>query len=165
MSFMIPTWTPPELQGRFRHGFKWEKRFIRMVILETSTWSKDPDERVGAMAVSQDRRTFVFGYNGFPRGIVDDYRLGDKDEKNRLMVHAELNVLLNAKADVAGWVLYCTKSPCIECAKAIIQKDIHRVVAVSPRSDSRWIHDQVYAAKILTEASVAVNWIELETPQ
>ena len=50
--------------------------------------------------------------------------------KNDMMVHAEVDCLLNAKEDVSGWTLYTTHTPCHECAKAIAAARIGRVVTL-----------------------------------
>ena len=47
-----------------------------------------------------------------------------------MVVHAEVNAILNSVGSVEGAVLYCTLFPCNECAKAIIQARIG-VVALS----------------------------------
>ena len=48
--------------------------------------------------------------------------------KNTFIVHAELNAILNAPRSVAGCDLYVSLFPCNECAKAIIQAGIKRVI-------------------------------------
>ncbi len=138
---------------------KWDYRFDRLVHQEVADWSKDPDEQVGALLVSPDRRLVSWGYNGFPRGIEDDEeRLADTVTKNRITVHAEMNALLNATVDVRGWTLYVTKFPCCSkgCAQAIIQKGLLRVLAPEPVIGSRWYMDQLAAQDLLKEAGVEV---------
>jgi dCMP deaminase len=116
---------------------------------EAASWSKDPDEGVGAVVVSADKRQFSFGYNGFPKGHDDhpDY-LGDKDLKNRLTIHAERNALDNAPFDLKGATLYVTKAPCTECTKGMIQKGISRVVCPPIRQSSRWAADQEFGRQL-----------------
>jgi dCMP deaminase len=117
---------------------------------EAKHWSKDPDEGVGAVVVSADRRQFSFGYNGLPKGHPDDEAtLGDRELKNLLTVHAERNALDNAPFDLDGATLYVTKPPCIECAKGMIQKGIARVVCMNWRPESRWFQQQVQARDLL----------------
>ncbi len=137
---------------------KWDYRFDRLVH-EVADWSKDPGEQVGALLVSPDRRQVSWGFNGFPRGIEDDEdRLTDTVTKNRITIHAEMNVLLNAAVDVRDWTLYVTKFPCCSkgCAQAIIQKGIARVLAPEPVINSRWYMDQLAAQDLLKEAGVEV---------
>jgi len=135
---------------------KWDIRFLRLAYREVAQWSKDPDEKVGCVVVSPDRRQVTFGYNGFPIGVADSReRLDDKETKNQLSVHAELNAILNARRDLTGWTLYVTKAPCVDCAIAIIQAGITRVVCSGIDPSSRWASNQQEARKILMEAGVS----------
>ena len=139
---------------------KWDLRFLRVAQHEVAGWSKDPDEQVGAIVVSPDRRRSTPGYNGFPAGIEDaPHKLCSSQLKNDLTVHAELNAILNARTDLSGWTLYCTKAPCLDCAKAIIQAGIVRVVCPVVDTGSRWAHNQGRAASLLREASVEACYI------
>src|SRR6056300_1257995 len=75
---------------------KWDKRFMDMAQM-ISTWSKDPSSKIGAVAVNDEKRILATGYNGFPRGIADtEERLNNRDEKYPRIIHAEMNVLMNA---------------------------------------------------------------------
>jgi len=134
---------------------KWDQRFMAMARNEIATWSKDPNEGVGCLIVSPDRRQFTAGYNGFPALIADTQdRLGDRDTKNRLMVHAELNAVLNAKRDLAGWSLYVTKPPCADCCLVIVQAEIARVVRPEINFKSKWVDSLMLGQTILDEAGV-----------
>lgn len=138
---------------------KWDMRFMRIAQQEVVQWSKDPDAKVGCIIVSPDRRRTTMGYNGFPQGIRDLVsRLEDRDTKNLLSVHAELNAILNARMDLTGWTLYVTKSPCIECAKAVIQAGIVRVVCPVISPLSRWAEVQKQALVLLAEAGVSTTY-------
>jgi len=143
---------------------KWDKRFLRIAKNEIASWSKDPNEQVGCVIVSPDRRQFSPGYNGFPTGIKDsEERLKDKELKNALSVHAELNAILNSRTDLTGWTLYVTKAPCSKCALAIIQAGIVRVVCPPIREDSRWAEDQKLARDLITEAGLVYYPFDLDT--
>ena len=135
---------------------EWDRRFVRLAV-EAGTWSKDPDEGVGAVVVSASRRQFSFGYNGLPRGNPDSpLVLGDKALKNRLTIHAERNALDNAPFDLEGATLYTTKPCCTECMKGIIQRGVRRVVCLNWRPSSRWFLDQQAARDLGTEHGVEV---------
>lgn len=99
--------------------------------------SKDPNTQVGAIIVSKDDRILSVGYNGFPNGCSDDEfpwarsAKHEYDTKYPYVVHAELNAILNFRGDnkaFEGSTLYVTLFPCHECAKAIIQSGITRLV-------------------------------------
>lgn len=134
---------------------KWDIRFMDEARL-VSQWSKDPNTQVGALLVSPNRSLIIQGYNGFPRPLYDaEFRLNDRELKNRLTIHAELNALLNAPVPVEGWCLYCTLFPCTQCALAVIQKGIKRVVAPWGTHE-KWRESQEGALKLFNEAGVRV---------
>ena len=125
---------------------------------EAASWSKDPAVGVGAVLVSPDLRQVSWGFNGFPTGIDDSpERLANVAVKNGFMIHAELNALLNAAVDITGWTMYCTKHPCKECALAIIQKRIRRVVAPAIMKNSKWYDNQVKAHDLFMEARISTD--------
>lgn len=102
--------------------------------------SKDPACKVGACIV-RDKKILSTGYNGFPRGIDDDKYPWTKDSndptKNKFfyVVHAELNAILNSDTPVTDAELYVTKFPCNECAKAIIQSGIKKIIYNDDKDD------------------------------
>ena len=85
--------------------------------------------KVGALLV-KDRMIISDGYNGTPVGfenICED----DDGVTKAYVLHAEANAITKvAKSNNSsfGATLYVTDSPCIECAKLIIQAGITRVV-------------------------------------
>ena len=114
---------------------KWHIRFMRLT-REISTWSKDPSKKIGALIVNEDRRILASGYNGFPKGIKDDERLDNKEIKYSLVIHAELNALLNALnngVSVKDSTMYVYGLPiCDNCAKTIIQAGIKNLIISYP---------------------------------
>ncbi len=139
-----------------RYGPKWDARFMFMAAAVAS-WSKDPDEKVGAVLVSPDGRQVSWGYNGLPSGVADDERLYDKDTKRQLSAHAERNARDNCAMRPDGWHLFVTKPPCAPCATTIIQSGIARVVAPPIQDESSWTESQRLAKAVLTEAGVTVE--------
>jgi dCMP deaminase len=104
----------------------WDKRFLELAAL-VGGWSKDPSTKVGAVIVRPDRTIASLGYNGFPRGVDDTYK--DREHKLLRTVHAEMNAILSAREPVNGYTLYVTPlCPCSNCAAAIIQSGIKRIV-------------------------------------
>ncbi len=135
---------------------KWDNRFISLA-KEVATWSKDPDRKVGAVIVAPERSQFSHGYNGFPVGMEDsEERLNNRETKLDFTVHAELNAILNAPWDIVGSSLYCTKAPCLNCAKAIAQAGIKRVVCPKPNTDSAWFDETMKAFSLLNEVKIKV---------
>lgn len=107
---------------------KWDRRFLRMAA-EVATWSKDDSTQVGAYLIGKHRKPLSHGYNGIPRGVKDDVakRL-TRPTKYLFFEHAERNAIYNADQDLEGSTMYVTHFPCADCARAIIQKQIARVV-------------------------------------
>ncbi len=122
-----------------REGYiSWDDYFIGVALLAAKR-SKDPSTQVGCCIVGDDKTILSTGYNGFPKGCSDDeFPWGREGEHNctkyPFVVHAELNAILNASGkSLRGATVYTTLFPCNECAKAIIQSGIARVVYLSDK--------------------------------
>lgn len=111
----------------------WDEYFMGVAMLSAMR-SKDPHTQVGACIVSDDHKILSMGYNGFPMGCSDDEfpwcREGEPyDNKYFYTTHSELNAILNYRGgSLEGATLYVSLFPCNECAKAIIQSGIRRIV-------------------------------------
>lgn len=111
----------------------WDEYFMGVSKL-AGMRSKDPHTQVGACIVSDEHKILSIGYNGFPKGCSDDEfpwdREGDDLEtKYAYVTHSELNAILNYRGgSLEGTTLYVSLFPCNECAKAIIQAGIKKVV-------------------------------------
>jgi dCMP deaminase len=103
------------------------------VALLSSYRSKDPNTKVGACIVNQNKRIIGIGYNGLPFGCNDDEYPWERDgefldTKYPYVVHAEPNAILNSTMSLDNATLYVTLFPCHECAKLIIQAGIKEIV-------------------------------------
>lgn len=105
-----------------------DKRYLRMA----SIWAENSyclRRKVGALLV-RDQMIISDGYNGTPAGFENICE--DETGLTRpYVLHAEANAITkvarsNNSSD--GATLYVTASPCLECAKLIIQSGIRRVV-------------------------------------
>ena len=128
-----------------------------------SSWSKDPNTKVGAVAVGNKGQILSQGYNGFPRGILDtDDRLNDRETKYKYVVHAEMNVIYNATyngVSLDGADLYVYGLPvCSECAKGIIQVGIKRVYVSKECLEKRphWFESFQQTVDMFGEAKIEV---------
>lgn len=117
-----------------RSGYiSWDEYFMAVAVL-SGMRSKDPNTQVGACIVNQEKKIVGTGYNGMPFGCSDDVfpweREGScaSETKYPFVCHAELNAVLNSIRPLTGCTLYVALFPCNECAKAIIQSGIKRVV-------------------------------------
>lgn len=118
------------------------------------------------MIVRRDRTIASLGFNGFPRGVEDSpNRLGDRDLKNGLVVHAEMNAILMAREPLHGMVIYCTHPPCSRCAGPIIQAGISEVVAIEPTPDmvSRWGESFNLMQAMFDEAGVELTLVDRDS--
>ena len=118
----------------------WDEYFMKQAELVASK-SKDTSTKVGAV-LTRHNNAFSTGYNGFPRGANDNIpERHERPAKYDWTVHSELNCLLNAGREgfsTYGTTMYVTLCPCKECAKAIVQAGVTRVVYLSddnPRFD------------------------------
>lgn len=142
----------------------WDEYFMGIAVL-SSMRSKDPNTQVGACIVSEEKKIVGVGYNGFPRGCSDDElpwaREGEwLETKYPYVCHAELNAILNSSiTSLKGATLYVALFPCNECAKAIIQTGISKVVYLS---DKYHDSDQSKASRTMLE-SAGVKLEKLQT--
>lgn len=146
---------------------KWDRRFLRLA-QEVSKWSKDPSTQVGAVIVNSLGQVVGTGYNGFPRGVNDtEERYLDRVQKYKFIVHAEVNAILLAGQNARGSTLYVYPSfaipnVCNECAKAVIQSGIKRVVGFTPKPEDaerakRWKDSILISKTMLEEAGVKIS--------
>jgi len=90
-----------------------------------SKQSKDPSTKCGAVVVDNCNLPIAFGFNGFPKSIPDNPEwLADRDTKYEMVIHAEVNAILNATASVKGCHLFVTGPSCPDCTKFIIAAGI-----------------------------------------
>ena len=107
---------------------KLDLRYLRMARI----WAENSycqRRKVGALVV-KDKMIISDGYNGTPSGFENVCEDADNVTKPYLL-HAEANAitkLARSNNNSDGSTLYITDSPCIECAKLIIQAGIKRVV-------------------------------------
>lgn len=129
-------------------------RYLRMAqIWAENSYCKR--RQVGAILV-KDKMIISDGYNGTPSGFENDC----EDENNKTkpyVLHAESNAITKvarSSNSSEGATLYVTTSPCIECAKLIIQSGIVRVV-----------YNQQYhildGIDLLKRSGIEVDFIEL----
>lgn len=118
---------PPKMNSGTKQK-DFDKRYLQMARI----WSQNSyckRRQVGAIIVKA-KMIISDGYNGTPEGFENIC----EDEENRTkpyVLHAEANAITKvAKSNNSseGSTLYVTTSPCMECAKLIIQSGIRRVV-------------------------------------
>ena len=140
----------------------WDEYFMGLAHL-SALRSKDPNTQVGAAIIDENHRVVSVGYNGFPKGCSDDEfpwsrSGGVLNSKYAFVVHAELNAILNSPRSVSGCTIYVSLFPCNECAKAIIQSGIKRIVY---ESDKYADTETTIASKKMLQAA-GIELVQLE---
>ena len=141
--------TPEEKQ------LKLDKRYIRMA----SVWAENSyckRRQVGAILV-KDKMIISDGYNGTPSGF-ENVCEDENNETKPYVLHAEANAITKvarSNNSSEGATMYVTSSPCIECAKLIIQSGITRVVY----ANSYRLSDGV---ELLERADIEIVYVDLD---
>lgn len=132
-----------------------DRRYLRMARI----WSENSycrRRKVGALIV-KDKMIISDGYNGTPSGFPNICEDAD-DTTFPYVLHAEANAITKvarSNNSSEGSTLYVTASPCVECAKLIIQAGVRRVVF----SELYRITDGI---DLLNRAGVETSYISLE---
>ena len=122
---------------------------IASVVAERSTCRR---HHVGAVAV-KNKHILATGYNGAPSGLKDCLELGclrdergiPSGERQEICrgIHAEQNVIIQASlhgVSLEGSTIYCTHTPCVLCAKMLVNAKIGRYVSFGKYNDSAFIN-------------------------
>jgi len=153
----------------------WDKYFI-IIAQNVLLKSKDRSTKVGAVIVDKDNQILSTGFNGFPRGINDNNEnYHTRPLKYRITEHAERNAIYQAarnRGGLNGATLYLGHNPhygiCSNCARAIIQSGIKRVVgpeALKFEGKGDWYHDVLTAHHMLKEAGIKVESVFGDPPK
>jgi dCMP deaminase len=121
---------------------------IASVVAERATCQR---HHMGAVAV-RDKHILSTGYNGAPSGLHDCLELGclrnelgipsGKSAEICRAVHAEQNVIIQAAlhgVSIKDSTIYCTHSPCVLCAKMLINVQISRFVSFGRYADDEFL--------------------------
>ncbi|MFO8101186.1 MAG: cytidine/deoxycytidylate deaminase family protein [Dehalococcoidia bacterium] len=140
---------------------------IASVVAERSTCLR---HHIGAVAV-RDKHILSTGYNGAPAGLKDCLELGClRDEMEILSgtrhevcraIHAEQNVIIQASlhgVSLEGATLYCTHTPCILCAKMLVNARIKRFVSFRKYADDSFV-------QLFEEAGITVDIMDMPSTE
>ena len=121
---------------------------IAAVVAERSTCRR---HHVGAVAV-KDKHILATGYNGAPSGLKDCLELGclrdelgiESGTRQEICrgIHAEQNVIIQASLhglSLECATVYVTHSPCVLCAKMLVNAKIKRFVTFGSYADDSFI--------------------------
>ncbi len=133
------------------------EKFDRAYLEMAAVWARNSyckRRQVGALLV-KNRMIISDGYNGTPSGF-ENVCEDENGVTKPYVLHAEANAITKvAKSGNSseGATLYVTASPCVECAKLIIQAGIRRVVY----KDSYRLTDGV---ELLERAGIEVEQVD-----
>ncbi|MFC2056104.1 cytidine/deoxycytidylate deaminase family protein [Chloroflexota bacterium] len=132
---------------------------IASVVAERSTCRR---HHIGAVAV-RDKHILATGYNGAASGLKDCLELGclrnelniPSGERHEICrgIHAEQNVIIQAAlhgVSFEGSTIYCTHTPCVLCAKMLVNTKIKRFVSYDTYNDREFL-------SLFKEASIEVD--------
>ena len=127
--------------------------------------SKDTT-KVGCVILDSETNGILSsGYNGFPRGIVENISSRwERPEKYSFVVHAEANAICqsaNSGASLRNATCVVTVFPCSNCTKLLIQSGIKTVVTKKPIEDmiSRWGESFKYSKIMFEEAKITIQYV------
>lgn len=138
---------------------KWSKHWLKVAQV-ISEPSKDPSTKVGAVIIGASNEVLSTGYNGQCRGADDGVpeRL-ERPEKYFHFEHAERNAIYNAARNgikLEGSTIYCTLLPCMDCARAIVQSGIKKVVTqkLTKELNYNWLDHFQRSKELFRECNV-----------
>jgi len=121
---------------------------IASVVAERATCRR---HHVGAVAV-KDKHILATGYNGAPAGLSDCLELGCLRDEMKIPsgtrheicrgIHAEQNAIIQASlhgVSLEGSTIYVTHSPCVLCAKMLVNAKIKRFVTFGEYADNAFV--------------------------
>jgi len=141
----------------------WNKRFMDLSV-HVSSWSKDQSTQVGAVIVDDKKTILSIGYNGFPRGCDDEKKeRHERPAKYLYTEHAERNAIYNAARNgikLDETTLYVSSLfPCVDCARAIIQSGIKKIVATKPDLEhENWGESFRVSLELFRESDVEIEF-------
>jgi len=140
---------------------------VAAVVAERSTCRR---HHIGAVAV-KEKHILATGYNGAPSGFKDCLELGclrdelgiPSGERHEICraIHAEQNVIIQAAlhgVSLEGSTIYATHTPCVLCAKMLVNARIKRYVSFGKYNDDTFI-------QLFKEAGIEYNIKERPSAQ
>lgn len=125
--------------------------------------SGDTGRKVGCVITGADRRIIASACNDIPDGCADLPERRSRPLKYQWTEHAERNAIYSAARHgefLEGSTAYTTLYPCTDCARALVQSGISRMVSPEPDfNDPIWGDGFRVSKEILAEAGVVVDHV------
>jgi dCMP deaminase len=145
---------------------------IASVVAERSTCLR---HHMGAVAV-KDKHILTTGYNGAPAGVKDCLELGCLRDAQKIpsgtrteicrAIHAEQNSIIQAALhgiSLEGCTIYCTHTPCVLCAKMMVNARVKRVVIFTKYADDSFkelFREAGIQVDVLDKPSSTISFLE-----
>jgi dCMP deaminase len=107
----------------------WTDYFLGLAKV-VSQRSHDIQTQHGCIVTDCNNRILGVGYNGFPRGLIDQSLPNTRPDKYPWMIHAERNALSNCTIRPENGTAYVTGQCCNDCIMALWQEGVRKVVMV-----------------------------------
>jgi dCMP deaminase len=137
-----------------------DNKFMDMAIIE-SKLSKGLSTKTGCVIVNTFGMFISKGRNELPNGVIDEDSRRQRPLKYLFTEHAERNAIYAAAKDglsLDGSTAYVNWFPCVDCARAMIQSGISRLVCLEVNMDhSKYREEFIVARDMLKEAGVHVE--------
>jgi dCMP deaminase len=154
------------MEGSKAERLSWDEYFLEIARVVAKR-SPDRSTQVGCVIVGQDHEVKSTGYNGFPRGVDDEnddwharpkkYDVTEHSERNAIYLAAKNGVSTN------GCTMYCTWMPCPDCARAIIQCGITKVILdkdfkPTEETKDRWEEKHKISEELFDAAGTEISY-------
>ena len=145
----------------------WDQRFLTLAS-HIASWSRDKSAKTGAIIADDNRIIRSTGYNGFPKGVNDKVASRyERPSKYLWTEHAERNAIYNAARtgqSIEGCTIYINWFPCADCARAIIQTGLKRVVGLNSETiDRQWDEAFSFTKELFSEVGIQVKLYQLDS--
>lgn len=129
--------------------------------------SPDPRTKIGCIIVRPDKSVLTEACNTFPKGVVATIEARTEAPFKYLWIeHAERNAIYQAARSgisTEGCTMFIDLSPCVDCARAIIQAGLVEVVINQDRTTEykgeRYSGEHSMALQMLAEAGIPVRFV------
>lgn len=123
-----------------------------------------PQSAVGAV-ITLNNRVVGSSANRLPPALRDSYRFSsiDAPERYELLEHAERCAIFDASKigiKLTNATIYCTRFPCIDCARTIVYFSFSRLVVANGISgEGKWVDSQRSARRLLRLSDVKIRYL------
>jgi dCMP deaminase len=142
-------------------------KFMTEAYRRGSLFSTDLSTQNGCVLVDPAyEKVVAWGANHFPLGIKNLSERWERPLKYSYVEHAERNAIYNAACNgikTSGLHMYCYWAACAECARAIIQSGITRLIThkiIMDATYDRWKDTIEIAFGMMREAGICLDQVE-----